>query len=42
VPAFVVNVILSPSQIIKGPDGVMVGVIGKAFTVTMVTTEKAL
>ena len=41
-PALEVRVTLLPMQKVVGPLAVMVGVAGKAFIVTMVTTDCAL
>jgi hypothetical protein len=42
VPALEVNVTLPPAQKVNGPPADMVGVAGKAFTVTVVAAEEAL
>jgi len=42
VPALEVNVTLPPAQKVKGPPAVIVGVAGKAFTVTTVAADDAL
>ena len=41
-PAVEVNVTLPPAQKVVGPEGVIVGVAGKAFTVTTVGAEVAV
>ena len=42
VPALEVKVTLPPAQKVKGPPAEIVGVAGKAFTVTTVAAEEAL
>jgi hypothetical protein len=42
VPALEVKVTLPPAQKVVGPPAVIVGVVGKAFTVTTVAAEAKL
>jgi hypothetical protein len=42
VPALEVSVTLPPAQKVNGPPADMVGVAGKAFTVTTVAADEAL